>query len=49
MRITRGFLVAVAAVALSLAAPSAHAYGVLTHLALVGAAWDDTIVPARGR
>jgi len=37
--------VLVAAVALG-AAPSARAYGVLTHLAIVDAAWDDTLVPA---
>ncbi|PYQ46773.1 MAG: hypothetical protein DMF78_25435 [Acidobacteria bacterium] len=33
-------------VVLSLGAPSAQAYGVLTHLALVDAAWDDAVVPA---
>ena len=27
-------------------APPARAYGVLTHLAIVDAAWDDTLVPA---
>jgi hypothetical protein len=27
------------------AAPSTHAYGVLTHLAIVDAAWGDTLVP----
>src|SRR5207245_1858939 len=30
-------------VVLSLGAPSAQAYGVLTHLALVDAAWDDAV------
>jgi Zinc dependent phospholipase C len=35
-----------AALALSAAATPAHAYGVLSHLALVDAAWDDALVPA---
>jgi hypothetical protein len=34
------------AAALGLAAPSARAFGVLTHLAIVDATWDDTLVPA---
>jgi hypothetical protein len=31
---------------LGFAAPPARAFGVLTHLAIVDAAWDDTLVPA---
>ncbi len=36
----------VLAAGLALAAPPARAFGVLTHLAIVDAAWDDTLVPA---
>jgi hypothetical protein len=38
------------ALALALVAPPPlHAYGVLSHLAVVDAAWDDSIVPALGQ
>jgi hypothetical protein len=36
----------VLAAVLGLAAPPARAFGVLTHLAIVDATWDDTLVPA---
>ena len=38
--------VGVLALACSLASESVHAYGVLAHLALIDAAWDDTLQPA---
>jgi hypothetical protein len=37
--------VAASALVLILVAPPAQAYGVLSHLALVDAAWDDSLVP----
>jgi Zinc dependent phospholipase C len=39
-------VLAAGALALFAGAPPVHAYGVLSHLALVDAAWDDALVPA---
>jgi hypothetical protein len=42
----RHVLAAALAIVLCAGATPAHAYGVLSHLAIVEAAWDDTLVPA---